>query len=102
MSRGQDHLPLFLSDARVYCNGWEVAVDQNVVQLRAADSTPNKDNDLVERKGVKQVIELPILLGFAELDVVLVETMKGQLGLVVHEQLGGVLHEFSANRANLL
>lgn len=86
----------------MYCNGWEVAVDKNVVQLRTADSTPNEDDDLVEGKGVEQVIELSVLLGFAELDIVLVEPMKGQLGLVVHEQLGRILHEFSADRADLL
>lgn len=51
-----------------------------------------RETNLVELQGVEEVVQLPVLLLLLELDVVLLETVEGELGLVVDvnlERLGG-------------
>lgn len=83
-------------------NTWEIAVDKDVVQLGAADGAPHEDDDLVERESIEEVVELSILLRFAKLDIVLIQPMQCQFGLVVNEQFRRILHELSADGSYLL
>ena len=43
--------------------------------------------NLVELQGIEEVVQLPVLLFLLELDVVLLESVKGELGLVVDVNL---------------
>jgi hypothetical protein len=40
---------------------------------------------LVEFQSVKEFVELPVLASFFQLDVMLLETMQGQFGLIIDE-----------------
>lgn len=100
--RRHSNLPLFLVDTRVNCNTWEVAVHKDIVQLGTSNCAPYEDDDLVEGECVEKIVQLSVFLRLAKLDVILIQTVKGQLGFVVNEQLGWVLHELSADGANLL
>ncbi len=84
------------------CNTWEVAVDKDIVQLGTSNCAPYEDDDLVKGECVEKIVQLSVFLRLAKLDVILVQTVKGQLGFIVNEQLGWVLHELSADGANLL
>ena len=42
---------------------------------------------LVELQVVEEVIELPVLFLLLQLEIILLKTVKGQLGLVVHVDL---------------
>ena len=57
---------------------------------------------LVELKNIEELEELLVLLVLAELDVVLLEAVESQLGLVIHEHLHRVLHELLADGPDLL
>ena len=50
----------------------------------------DEDDDLVELERVEQVKELSVLLVLLDLDVVLLEAVQGQLGLVVDEDFHGL------------
>ena len=56
-----------------------------------------EDDNLVELEIIKQLDELPDLLVVVELDIVLLEAVQGQLGLVVDVQLEWVLAELLTN-----
>jgi hypothetical protein len=56
-----------------------------------------EDDDLIELDVVEQFDELLDLLGVLELDVVLLETMEGQLGVTIDEKFERLLHEESAD-----
>ena len=45
---------------------------------------------LVKFKGVEQIVQLPILAHFFELDVMLLQTMKCQLCLVINKNFKGL------------
>ena len=86
----------------MYCNTWEIAVDEDLVQLGTACGCTDEDDDLVESKVVKQFVQLAVLFSFAELDIVLIQTMQCQLRLIVDEELRGILHEFPADWSDFL
>jgi hypothetical protein len=46
-----------------------------------------KRTDLVELEVVQKLVELPVLFLLLELEVVLLETVEGQLGLVIDVDL---------------
>lgn len=94
--------PLLLRDTRVDSDGWKTALLEQLVELSGTDSGLDENDDLVEGEGVEELVELAVLLGLGELDVVLAETVKGQLGLTLLKKLDGVLHELLANRDGLL
>lgn len=83
-------------------NTGEVALPQKLVQLVGTESAFDKDNDLVELQGVKKVTEFAIFLLFAQLDVVLLETVESELCVVVNVHLEGITHELLANRSDFL
>ena len=96
------YIPLLLRDTRVDGDTGEVALAQKLVELGGTESALDEDDDLVEFQLVKEVVELAVLLGLAKLDVVLLETMEGELGLVVHVDLQRVTHELLADGTGLL
>ena len=83
MRRGRGGLPFFLRETSVDGDGWEIAFTQQSVQFGCSTDTLDKDDDLVEFQGVEQVVEFTILLSFLETDVILLQPMKSQFGLIV-------------------
>lgn len=96
------HSPFLLADARVDSNGRELALPEELVELGSTDRALDKDDDLVELQVVKKLVELPVLLTLFQLDVVLLETVKSQLGVLVDIMLGRVLHELPTDRLDLV
>jgi len=92
---------LLLVHASVDVDGGEVLVFQELVECDASLHALDKDDDLVELERVEQVEELSVLLLFLELAVVLSETVKGELGVIVHVHLHRVGHELLAHRSHL-
>jgi hypothetical protein len=99
---GEVDIPLLLADARVHSDRGEVALAKQLVQLGGAKRRLDKDDDLVELQLVKKLIKLTILLTLLERDVVLLETMQGQLGILIHVVLRGVLHELAADGLDVI
>lgn len=58
---------------------WEVALHKQLIQLCSPSNTFNKYNNLVEIQCIKKIIQLPVLLKLAQLDVVLSGTMGGKM-----------------------
>lgn len=75
----------------------EVILAEHLVKCHCAVNGVNEDDHLVELEGVQQVGELHDLLLLLKLDVVLLETVKGELALVVDEDLEGVAHELATD-----
>jgi hypothetical protein len=80
----------------------EVALAQQSVELGGALGALDKDNDLVELQLVEQLVELAVLLLLLKLNVVLLKTVQGELGLVVHVDLERRLHKLLADGSDLL
>mmetsp|Transcript_21625 Transcript_21625/g.37103 ORF Transcript_21625/g.37103 Transcript_21625/m.37103 type:complete len:220 (-) Transcript_21625:1322-1981(-) len=78
---------LLLLHARVDADAGEVALCQQPVQFVGARHLRDEDHHLVEFQRVEQVVELAVLLGLAQLDVVLLQPVQGELGVVVHVDL---------------
>lgn len=49
-----------------------------------------EDAYLIELKRVEQLVQLPVLANFFQLDVMLLQTMEGELRLVVDEDFQGL------------
>lgn len=88
---------LLLADTGVHGDGGEVALAEELVELGAAEGGLDEDDDLVVLQLVQEVVEFAVLLGFGELDVVLLETVKGELRLLLLDVLAGVPHELPAD-----
>lgn len=82
-------------------DGWEVALCQQPVQLIRTSNLGHKDDNLVEFQYIQQIIQLAVLLRLSEFDVVQIQSMKGELGIVIDVNLHGILAEFLANRTDL-
>jgi len=83
-------------------DGGEVALGKETVELVGTGDLGNEDDNLVELKDVEKVVELAVLLGLGELDVVKLQAVEGELGVIVDVNLHGVLAELAADRADLL
>lgn len=94
--------PLLLRHARVDADGREVALNQQLVQLRCAVDGLHEDDHLVEIQRVEQVRQLAVLLVLRQLDVVLHEPVQCQLRLIVHVDFHRIRHELLADRADVL
>ena len=81
---------------------WKVAFAQQLVQFGRAEGALHEDDYLVEFECVEEVVKLSILLSFTEFDVVLLESVKRELRLIVDVDFQRILHEFLADRPNLL
>lgn len=95
-------LPLLLADTRVNCDTGEVALAQQLVQLVGTLSALDEDDNLVELEVVQKLIQLAVLLLFVELDVVLLQAVEGELGIIIDIDLQRVAHELLADGTNLL
>lgn len=76
--------------------GRDSVLVQNLSQLGSVGNRLDENDDLVEVKRVDQIDELLGLLVGLQFDVVLLETVQSQLGLVLNKHLGGVAHELAA------
>ena len=99
---GNDGLPLLLADTGVHSDTGEVALAQQTCPARCTQCALDEDDDLVELEVVEQIIELAVLLALAELDVVLLKTVEGELGLIIDVNLERVPHELLADGTDLL
>jgi hypothetical protein len=91
-----------LADTGVDSNRGEIAFTEQLVELSGTEGGFDEDNDLIELKTVEEVIEFSVLLGFIELDAVLLQTVESELGLIVDVDFERIPHEFLADRPNLL
>lgn len=65
----------------------EVALVEDLVELRRPLDRVHEDDDLVELERVQQVHQLSVLLLLLELDVVLLQPVEGELGAIVDVDL---------------
>mmetsp|Transcript_24253 Transcript_24253/g.41165 ORF Transcript_24253/g.41165 Transcript_24253/m.41165 type:complete len:283 (-) Transcript_24253:275-1123(-) len=93
---------LLLLQAGVDAHGREVVVIQESVQLSGAVHLRHENNDLVKLKSVQKIIQLAVLLFLGKADVELLQTVKGQFGVIIDENLHRILAEFSAHGADFL
>lgn len=93
---------LLLGHARVNGDGREVAFTQKLVELGRTLSALDENDDLVELQVVEEIVELAVLLALLQLEVVLLEAVKSELGILVDVVLGGVLHELLADGLDLV
>lgn len=98
----RENLPLLLADTRVDGDGGEVALPQKLVELVGALGALDKDDNLVELQVVEQVVQLAVLLLLTQLDVILLQTVQSELGVVIDVHLERVTHELLADGADLL
>mmetsp|Transcript_5571 Transcript_5571/g.12646 ORF Transcript_5571/g.12646 Transcript_5571/m.12646 type:complete len:470 (-) Transcript_5571:8-1417(-) len=92
------HNAVLLIQARVDRNGREIALHQELVQSNRPLHGLHEYDHLVEFQGIKQIVQLTVLLLLRELCVVLQQPVQGELRLLVHPDLMGVLHELFAQR----
>jgi len=95
-------LPLLLADTGVYSNTGKVTFAQQLVQFVGTQGTLDEDNDLVELQIVEEVVQLAVLLGLTELNVVLLKTVEGKLSVIVDVNFQRIPHELLADRSDLL
>jgi hypothetical protein len=88
--RNNADLPLSLIQSRVDSDRGEVTLPQKPVKLGRSGNRLDENANLVELEVVQQVVQLPVLLTFRQLDEVLLQTVQGQLSLVVNVNLEGL------------
>lgn len=88
--------PLVLAEVTVHGLGRQSLLVQDLGQLDCVRDGLDEDDDLVEVKGIDQVSQLGVLLVFGELHVVLLQTVQGELRLVLDEDLSWVAHKLTA------
>lgn len=96
------NIPLFLADTGVDSDTGEVALAEQLVKLVGALGALDEDDDLVELKVVEELIQLAVLLLLAQLNVVLLQSVKGELSVVIDVNLERVAHELLANGTDFL
>merc|ERR1712106_268449 len=57
----------------------------------------DEDNNLVKFEHIEKFKQLPVLLRILQLDIVLPQSVQGQLGLIVDVNFHGILHELFAD-----
>jgi len=88
---------LWLGKVSMDRDGGEVVLFEDFIKFDCKLDALHEDDDLVEHEGIEQVGELPDFLVFLQLDVVLLESVQGELALVINEDFEGVLHELPAD-----
>ena len=86
----------------MHSNRGEVALAQELVQLSGPERALDENDDLVELEFVQELVELPVLLLLLEGNVVLRQTVEGQLRVLINVVLGRVLHELPADGLDLV
>tara|TARA_R110002050_G_scaffold264927_2_gene405905 strand:- start:2814 stop:3272 length:459 start_codon:yes stop_codon:yes gene_type:complete len=100
--RGKEKVPLILAKLGGKSNGREVELHKNLVQSLRAVDRGDKDNQLVEIQRIKEIDQLAVLLSFLQLNIILLETMQGELGAVVDEDLEGLKIETPSQSMNIM
>jgi hypothetical protein len=85
----------------VNCLGGDGVLVQHLVELDGVVDVLDEDDNLVELQLVDKVHELGDLVALLKGHVVLAETVEGQLGLVLDQDLSGVAHELAASHLDL-
>ena len=96
------HLPLFEAHSAVDGLGGDGVLVEHFVEFDGVVHLAHEDDDLVELQLIDQIHELADLVALIEADVVLAETVQGELALVLDEDLGGVAHELAARELDLV
>ena len=86
----------------MHSDTWKVALAKNLVQLGSSKRALDEDDDLVELEIIEQVIQLAVLLAFAQFDIKLLKSVKCEFGIIVNVDLERISHEFLADRSNIL
>merc|ERR1712038_622590 len=92
----------FLRHSTMNGNGREILLDQKLSEGHATLYRLDEDYNLVEFQYIQKLKELAILLRVLQLDVMLLQTVQGQLGFIVDVHLHGILHEFLAHGPDFL
>jgi hypothetical protein len=95
-------LPLILTDSGVHSNGWKVTLSEKSIKLGGAKRALDEDDNLVELQLVKKLVQFAVLFLLIQLDIILLETVKSELGLVINVDFKRILHELLANWSNFL
>ena len=98
----QIHLPLFEAHSAVDGLGGDCVLVEHFVEFDGVVHLAHEDDNLVELELVDQIHELADLIALIEADVVLAETVQGELALVLDEDLGGVAHELATRELDLV
>lgn len=81
---------------------WKVALAEQLVQLGGSKCALDKNDHLVKLQAIQQLVKLSVLFRLAELDVVLLKTVQGELGFIIYVDLEWILHEFLADWSDVL
>ena len=95
------YLPFFESHLGVDRLGGDSVLIEDLVELYGIVDVADKNDHLVELELVNQVHQLGDLVALFKADVVLAETVKRELALVLDKDLGWVAHELAAGQLNL-
>lgn len=83
-------------------NGWEIAINKEIVENCGTSDCAHKNDYLVEQKSIKEIVELSILFSLIKLNIVLDKTVKTELSFVINKDFEWVLHELLADWSNSL
>lgn len=93
---------LLLGNTRVHRGTGESVSIEDLRQAVSSRGRLDEDDNLVELEVVEQVAELSVLGLLLNVDIVLLETVQGQLSFVVHKNLQRRRHELLADGSDLL
>mmetsp|Transcript_84567 Transcript_84567/g.141017 ORF Transcript_84567/g.141017 Transcript_84567/m.141017 type:complete len:338 (+) Transcript_84567:450-1463(+) len=93
---------VLLRHPRMNASGGELALAQEVGEGRGPGHRLHKDDHLVELEGIQKVVQLSVLSGIRSLDIVLLQSVEGELGVRVHVDLNWVLHELLGRLTDVL
>lgn len=102
MITGVVYLPVLEGHLGVDGLGWDRVLVKNLVEFHGVVNVAHKDDDLVELQLVNEIHELGDLVALLKAHVVLAETVKRQLALLLDQDLGRVPHELAARDLDLL
>jgi len=92
---------LLLSQITVHGLGRKGLLVEDLSQFYGVGHSLNKDDDLVKIECVDEIRQLGVLFVLLELHVVLLETMEGQLALVLDKNFSSITHELPAGELNV-
>lgn len=93
---------IFEAHSAVDSLGGDGVLIEHLVELDSVVYLANEDDDLVELQLIDEIHQLANLIALVKVDVVLAETVKRELALVLDEDLGGVAHELAAGKLDLV
>ena len=85
----------------MYGLGGDSVLVENLVELDSIVDVADEDDHLVELELVNQIHQLGDLISLFKADVVLAETVKCELTLILNEDLRRVAHELAAGKLDL-